>query len=186
VLAAACVTAAAASKPIDDGYATVSDKGWAMAVPTEWKTYRGGGPDTPYSVFVAYPKDIPEGTPSSSSVQVLRFPRRDLDFGSASLKLTRDPWCALPQPTQQPWSVCDDTRLGIDVVSVGGRWGVLQEVRNQDGSHRWTLVVQNDCYTYAADARVSADQLADQTTIVSHMLASARIAPRSKKAFGVC
>src|SRR5437867_13102963 len=95
VVAASCLPAAAASRPLDDGYATVSHKGWAMTVPTAWETYRAGGPDTPFSVFVAYPKDVADSTRKPVSMQVLRFPRQGPDFGSASFELRSDPWCSL-------------------------------------------------------------------------------------------
>jgi hypothetical protein len=170
------------SVPDSAGYASVSNNGWSMLVPTSWETYGTGGLfGNPFGVLVAFPKELADSAaPRAVTMQVLRFPREDATYHMAVFELTQDPWCALPN------RLCDEVIVSMDVVGVGGRVGVLREARRADGSHRWALVVQNDCYTYVADAQVSADRLDDHGAVVARALSTAKIAGRSRSLLGSC
>jgi hypothetical protein len=162
-------------------YASVSNNGWAMVVPTSWETYGEGLLGNPFGVFVAFPKDlVNSASPRAVAMQVLRFPRDGAEYGTAVFELNQDPWCSLSG------RVCDEAIVSVDVIAVGDRMGVLREARRADGSHRWTLIVQNDCFTYAANAQVSADRLNDSAALVARVLSSAKIAAHTRRFFGSC
>ena len=62
---------------------------------------------------------------------------------------------------------------------------MLTDIVRADGSRKWMLVVQNDCYTYSALARVRADRVTDMSEMVEHVFASAALKD-SWKLLGDC
>lgn len=149
-------------------------------MPTSWEIHEAGLLGDPFEVFVAFPNGLADGpAPRPVSMQVSRFTRQGLDYEFAVFELHDDPWCSASL------RVCDEAVVSEDVIRVGGQWGVLREARRADGSHRWTLVVQNDCYTYNADAQVSPDRLNDAAAIV-HVLSSTSVPSRARNVFGLC
>jgi hypothetical protein len=73
-----------------------------------------------------------------------------------------------------------DLRRDQRVLDVHGRWGVLTDVTRADGTRKWTLVVQNDCYIYVARAKVVAARVGDMSQAVERALASGAIKDSGK------
>ena len=161
------------------GYVQVDGQGWTMTVPARWESAPVFRPDSPFTVVHLFasshvtppgPESWPEyrARDADLTLVVSRMSRDlvDLDFEVGS-----DDFCYRCPP-----DLSEDRR----VVDVHGRWGVLTDVTRADGSREWTLVVQNDCYIYVADAKVVAARVGDMSEAVERVLASGAIKDSGK------
>jgi hypothetical protein len=163
------------------GYMQVDGDGWTMTVPVNWEHVPVFKPDSPDTVVHLMASSTPIPT---------RFSEYRVDDAELSLVVSRHSrrWLDLNWVVNEGDSCfrCGpDLRKERRVVDVRGRRGVLTDVVRADGSREWRLVVQNECYTYAAHARVRADRVADVSEMVEQVLASAAL-KNSWKLLGHC
>jgi len=166
------------------GYMQVDGDGWNMTVPASWESdppFKPDSPDTVVHLFassrvtVPGPESWPEYRARDAylSVVVSRMSRDLIDLDSV---VDSEDLCYQCPP---------DLRRDRHVVDVHGRWGVLTDVTRADGTRKWSLVVQNDCYVYVADAKVVASRVGDMSEAVERVLASGAI-KNSGKHLGRC
>lgn len=160
---------------VPSGYMQVDGDGWTMTVPASWENVPVFKPDSPSTVMhlMASSKPIPTSVPE-------RFPEYRVKDADLSLVVSRQPregrdLASVANKADPCFRCGPDLRKERRVVDVRGRPGVLTDIVRADGSRKWVLVVQNDCYTYSAQARVRTDRVADMSEMVEHVLASAAL-----------
>lgn len=184
---------------IPTGWMEVASDGWVMIVPADWQPDPVFRPDSPFtSVYITRPSEaarravMPTSPPPTFrplnktdppvhvprpylTLSVSRLPREGRDLEAATRRYARDSCYGCPP----------DLRRDQRSVDVHGRPGTLTEVVRADGSREWTLVAQNDCYTYAAWVRVVSGEVRQWSETVERILASARV-DESGPLFGQC
>lgn len=155
------------------GYMQVAQDGWTMTVPASWEIAPRFKPDSPSSVVGVFasskpvptsgPEQFPQYRESNAelSLYVSRTSRDGRDLDSA---VGRRDSCFRCSPV---------LRTDRRAMDVRGRYGILTDVARADGSREWTLVVQNDCYTYRAHATLVAAWVPHMSKTVEQVLASA-------------
>ena len=167
------------------GYMQVDGRGWTMTVPASWESASVFRPDSPSTVvhLVASSHEVPTSGPESWP----EYRARDADLTVVVSRLSRhlDDLDSEVESGDFCYRCPPDLSEDRRVVDVHGRWGVLTDLTRADGSREWSLVVQNDCYIYVAEAKVVAARVGDMSEAVERALASGAI-KNSGKHFRRC
>jgi hypothetical protein len=170
---------------VPPGHAQVRSDGWTMTVPASWEWVAVFKPDSPTTVMhlIADTKPVPMSVPE----QLPEDRAGDAELKLVVSRQSRD-WADLDWVENDAASCsrcAPELRRERRTVDVRGRPGVVIDVVRADGSREWVLIVQNDCYIYAAHARLTSASLADMSEAVERALSSAALGD-AWKLFGHC